>query len=255
MATAILSDLVQEARRLLEGARASDVLVRAVGGIAIPLHANGDVHPAFARPYRDIDLVTKARGTRDVSRFLVEMGYSPNERFNAMNGSRRLVFYDVEHERQLDVFVGQFEMCHSIPIADRLALDERTVPLAELLLTKLQVVHLNEKDLDDIWAILHEHEVAEHDDDAVNAAYVASLLAGDWGFWRTTRETIETAQTRLASSGAPAADRKVIEDRLARLWERIEAEPKNLRWRTRARLGDRAKWYDEPEEIAHGVGR
>ena len=200
MATAILSDLVQEARRLLEGARASDVLVRAVGGIAIPLHANGDVHPAFARPYRDIDLVTKARGTRDVSRFLVEMGYSPNERFNAMNGSRRLVFYDVEHERQLDVFVGQFEMCHSIPIADRLALDERTVPLAELLLTKLQVVHLNEKDLDDIWAILHEQRRVRR----LAPRRRLGVLADDA---RDDRDSADAARVERRARSRPKGDR------------------------------------------------
>jgi hypothetical protein len=168
-----------------------------------------------------------------------------------MNGATRLVFYDREHGRQLDVFVGEFRMCHEIPIADRLHLEPETVPLAELLLTKLQIVHLNEKDLQDIWAIMHGHDVAEHDEDSVNAAHVARVLAADWGLWRTSRQTVETARDRLQAASLGEEDRSLLDARLDRLWERVEAEPKGLRWRSRAKLGERSKWYEEPEEIAH----
>jgi len=40
-------------------------------------------------------------------RLLCELGYEPNHRFNALNGATRMVMYDIEHERQLDVFVGE----------------------------------------------------------------------------------------------------------------------------------------------------
>ena len=125
------------------------------------------------------------------------------------------------------------------------------MPLAELLLTKLQIVRLNQKDLQDIWAILYDHDVTDHDDDAVNAAYIAELLAGDWGLWRTTRQGIEVSRDRLDGAKLSDADRVLLDERLARLWERIEAQPKGLRWRGRAKVGDRTKWYDEPEEIEH----
>jgi hypothetical protein len=248
---AIEQDIVTEAVRVTDGALAADVKLRVLGGVAVDLHTPEGVHPGLMRPYRDIDLVTTRKHARASAQLLKELGYAPNERFNAMNGSTRLVFYDLEHERHIDVFVGTFSMCHELPIADRLDLEERTVPLAELLLTKLQIVRLNEKDLLDIWAILVSHDVAEHDDDAVNAAYIARLLAGDWGLWRTARQTVETARARLADSPLTADERALVDDRLARLWERVEAEPKGLRWRSRARIGDRTKWYEEPEEIEH----
>ena len=127
------------------------------------------------------------------------------------------------------------------------------MPLAELLLTKLQIVELNHKDLLDIWAIVHEHDVAEHDDDAINAARIAELLAADWGLWRTSRQSVEEARARLSESELPENDRSLIDERLQRLWERVEAQPKGLRWRGRAKVGDRAKWYEEPEEIGHAV--
>jgi hypothetical protein len=245
-------DIVDEARRVVTSAAAKDITLRALGGVAVQLHASGAVHPGLVRPYRDIDLVTTRKQGRAAAQLLAGLGYQPNERFNAMNGATRLVFYDVQHGRQVDVFVGEFRMCHTIPIADRLHLDEFTVPLAELLLTKLQIVRLNEKDLHDIWAILHEHEVAEHDDDSVNETQVAKLLASDWGLWRTSRETIEVARARLSDGPVSADEAKLLDERLARLWDRVEAEPKSLRWRSRARLGDRSRWYEEPEEITHG---
>ncbi len=247
----ILPDVVDEARRLGDAALERGVEARAIGGVAVGLHAERGLPPALTRVYGDIDLVSAKRAGRNVARFLVEMGYVPNERFNKMNGSTRLVFYDNEHGRQIDVFVGEFHMCHSVPVADRLHLDPRTVPLAELLLTKLQVVHLNEKDLKDIWGIVVEHDVQDHDDESVNAGFVARTLAADWGFWRTSRQTMDDARARLPGSGLDALQQELVETRLARLWERVEAEPKSLRWRARARIGERTRWYEEPEEIAH----
>ena len=139
----------------------------------------------------------------------------------------------------------------ALPLADRLELDSPTLPPAELLLTKLQVVQLNPKDARDIIALLLDHEVAEDDDDAVNAAYVASSSAGDWGLWRASRGSLE--RTREASPRAALAteEQARVLDRSERLWERVESEPKGLRWRSRARIGDSKRWYDEPDEIAH----
>src|SRR5207244_13327396 len=117
--------------------------------------------PAFDRIYKDIDVVVSRRSGRDAARLLTDLGYQPDVSFNAMNGNRRMLFYDVPNGRQLDVFVGAFEMCHVIPVADRLTVDPLSLPLAELLLTKLQVVELNEKDRRDALAVVHHHQVTE----------------------------------------------------------------------------------------------
>jgi Uncharacterised nucleotidyltransferase len=249
----IRPDILEEARRVIESAHAANVTVRVLGGVAISLHARGALHPALTRPYGDIDLVTTRKQGRPTARLLSGLGYTANERFNLMNGSTRQVFYDLANERHVDVFVGEFRMCHQIPIADRLELEDTTVPLAELLLTKLQIVELNHKDLIDIWAIIHEHDVAEHDDDAINASRIAELLAADWGLWRTSRQSVEEARARLSESELPQDDRWLIDERLGRLWQRVEVQPKGLRWRSRGKVGDRAKWYEEPEEIGHAT--
>jgi hypothetical protein len=242
-----------ETDRLLVAARENGVLIRLVGGLAVYRHARGRLHPSLVREYRDIDLVTTGKEAGNTGRFLEKMGYEANRRFNSMNAGNRLVFYDVAHERQIDVFVDGFEMCHKVPISDRLATDAETVPLAELLLTKLQIVHLTEKDLKDIWAIVYHHEVADHDADAINAALIASVLAGDWGLWRTSRQTVQTSRERLTGSELSQADRRLIDNRLQAIWARVDGHPKSLAWRLRARVGDRIKWYEEPEEVAHSI--
>jgi hypothetical protein len=240
-----------EARRLAEGIQAAGLPVRLLGGLAILLHAPAGMHPALSRSYADIDLVCRRKSGRDTSRFLVSAGYEANERFNAMNGAERMIFYDRPKARHVDVFVGSFRMCHALPLADRIERDAPTLPPAELLLTKLQVVQLNVKDANDMIALLLDHDVAEHDDDAINAAYIAQLLAGDWGLWRTSRGSLERMRESVAQSGLSAEEQARVQDRAARLWERVESEPKGLRWRSRARIGESKRWYDEPDEIGH----
>ena len=248
---AIEHEVEDEARRLAAGIQESGLPLRLLGGLAIRLHAAGPIHPALARSYADIDLICARKTGRETARFLVAAGYEPNERFNAMNGSERMIFYDPSSPRHIDLFVGGFRMCHALPLADRLELDSPTLPPAELLLTKLQVVQLNSKDAHDIIALLLDHEVTEDDDDAVNAAYVAQLLAGDWGLWRTSRGSLERTRDVVATSGLSEGEQARVLDRSERLWQRVESEPKGLRWRSRARVGDAKRWYDEPDEIAH----
>ena len=140
-------------------------------------------------------------------------------------------------------------MCHVIPVAKRLALDPMTVPLAELLLTKLQVVALNEKDQRDIVNLLHAHPLSDDDAAGINAHYVAGLLAGDWGLWRTSTLNVERVRSGLARYGLAPEQEEIVRTRLDDLRSRIDEEPKRTRWKVRARMGERVKWYEEPEEV------
>ena len=240
-----------EALRLVEFAQARGVALRVVGGVAVALHTQGELHPALRRPYRDIDLVTTRKRDREALKVLVAAGYESNERFNSMAGvHNRLVVYDNANGRQLDVFVGELRMCHALSF-ERLEVDSPTVPLAELLVTKLQIVRMNEKDVQDIVAILLEHPVGEVDHETVNAGRVAELCAADWGLWRTTRGSLEFARAGLERLALEEGERQLVRGRLDELWERIERAPKSMRFKARARVGDRTRWYEEPDEIEH----
>jgi hypothetical protein len=243
------ADIMAEANRLLDAAQDADVPVRLIGGLAVRLHVPSGTDPIFQREYKDIDLVTLKGKSRQVTDFMTSMGYEPDRVFNATNGHRRLLFYDVGHARQVDVFVGTFEMCHDIPITERIALATHSIPLAELLLTKMQIVELNPKDQTDIVTMLYHHDVADDDVERINAARVAELCAADWGLWRTMKMNVDRVRGALASSGMPEQAQELVMKRLDELWERVEAEPKSTKWKLRNRVGDKVRWYEEPEEV------
>jgi hypothetical protein len=241
-----LADIVAEAGRVLEAARASDVPVRLIGGLAVYFHSE-DIPEPLRRSYGDIDLATTRSANRRTADLLTELGYAPSREFNALNGNRRLVFYDEQNGRKLDVFVESFELCHTIPITGRIELDPDTVPLAELLLTKLQVVELTDKDVRDIVTLLDRHDVAAHDDDTINSQFIAGLTADDWGLWRTVKLNVERLHELVPSLALDDAAQARTLARLDALWQRIEDEPKSRKWRMRDRVGDRKRWYEVPD--------
>ena len=240
---------MDEGERLLALARERGATFALLGGVAVRVHAP-DVPQGLDREYKDLDFAVPKSGGRAAGRLLTDAGYEPHVVFNAMNGKERLLFHDNEHGRQVDVFVGSFRMCHEIPLSARLAAGADTVPLAELLLTKLQIVELNEKDIRDTVLLLHGHDVADHDDDAVNSAHVAKLCAEDWGLWRTITANLERCGTEVSSYGLTGQDQARIGDRLKRLLEHIEQAPKGRGWKLRAKVGERKRWYDLPEEVS-----
>ena len=170
--------------------------VRLLGGVAVRIRASSGLPSSLEREYKDIDVATTRKGSGAVAKLLKEQGYEPHVGFNAMNARERLLFFDEPNRRQLDVFVSSFRMCHEIPLEQRLTVNAGTVPLAELLLTKLQIIELNEKDVRDTVALFHEHEVTG-DDSGVNAARVAELCGADWGLWRTITANLENVRGHL----------------------------------------------------------
>jgi hypothetical protein len=214
------------------------------------LRAPGELAPAFRRTYADLDFVTTKKAVGAATNLFREEGYEAHVAFNALHGGERLLFFDNDHDRQVDVFVGAFSMCHKIPLDGRIEVDPVSIPLAELLLTKLQVVQLNEKDVRDALALLHDHPVADADGESLNGARVAELCAADWGLWRTITQNLAACRAFADTYDVP--DRSTLDERLDALLGRIEDQPKSRAWRMRAKIGDRKRWYDLPEEVAGG---
>ncbi|HKE77953.1 MAG TPA: hypothetical protein VKB54_01555 [Solirubrobacteraceae bacterium] len=244
----ILEDIVAEGERLIGLADEADIDMRLLGGVAVRLHAP-DVPPALDRQYKDLDLAIPKKASGPLDQMLRNAGYTPHVSFNAMHARERGLFFDDEHGRQVDVFIDSFRMCHAIPLADRFAVDGGTVPLAELLLTKLQIIELNEKDVRDTVLLLYGHPVADHDDEAVNGARIAALCSVDWGLWRTITANLDRCREHVGDYDLPDGDRERIAASFGELLDRVEAEPKSRGWRMRAKVGERKRWYDLPEEV------
>jgi hypothetical protein len=226
--------------------RAFKVPVKLVGGAAVNLHSRSAREAPLKRKYGDLDFVASSKQQASVQKLFESLGYEGDRRFNTLNGHQRLLFLDGVNGRQIDIFIDRMKMCHVIELSDRLGGDDPCLTPADLLLSKLQVFEVNMKDLVDSIALLLDHPIADHDDDAINATYLAQLLSQDWGLYRTMQ--LNTARVRETARELPV-DADTINQRLDELWARTEAHPKSLKWRLRAKVGDRMSWYELPEEV------
>lgn len=252
MPDSIRQDIQEEALRIVATGDAQGILLRLLGGLAIRLHSPSASHRELARSYPDIDFATPERRAQPVETLFVHLGYEPNKTFNLFNGDSRLLFYDLPNSRQIDVFIGGFSMCHHLPITERLALEPLTLPLAELLLTKLQIVQMNEKDIRDICALVLDHPFGDTDAETINLHRISGICGDDWGLWRTLTLSLDKVQGLLDQYQLEPGDKATLIYRFDILRRALFDEPKSLKWKMRARVGDKVQWYDLPEEVKRG---
>jgi hypothetical protein len=237
---------VAEGGRIATAAAGRGLPLRLAGGVAVAVRCPSAAASPLRREYADVDLVTVGHAREAVSDLIAELGYTADREFNTLHGHRRLYFWDAGNERQVDVFVDEARLCHTIDFRDRIELEPTTLPLADLLLMKLQVVETNEKDYLDVCAILTDHDLGSGEGE-VDTAYLAGLAASDWGLWRTLEMVAERGETFAAGLAGFDASELVVA-RLQRLKEELDAVPKSRGWKMRARVGDRKRWYELPEE-------
>jgi hypothetical protein len=247
---AVTGEIEVEARRLIDSAWDVGIPARLLGGLAVAERVPVDLRVHFARTYGDIDLVIPRRASGDLVTLMERRGYVEDAEFNAMNGRTRLLFKDRERSRDVDVFIEQFELCHVIPLrlqeADRRG--SRTLLLSDLMLTKLQIVKLTDKDLIDIAMLLMTYNVDGDDETGIDGEWIATLCAGNWGLWRTTSENLARVAGAVPRLEGPPRLLADAGTRAATLADLIEKKPKSTRWRVRSRVGERVRWYEEPDE-------
>lgn len=246
-----LEDTIAEAERVAEAASRQGVAVKLLGGAGIHLHSPSAHHPPLRRKYGDLDYVIATKERKATLAFFPSIGYTANDRFNLMQGDRRLYFFDGSNGKQIDVFVDLIRMSHVIDLRGRLAHSGPCASPSDLLLSKLQIYEVNKKDLVDVTALVLDHPVqrqktAESGDEVIDAEYIARLACEDWGLCRTLQLNLEKLRHTVAELDV---DRDLVNRRIDELWAAIEAQPKPLRWRMRAQVGDRMRWYELPEEV------
>jgi hypothetical protein len=245
--------LIRQATAVVERSEQSGVLLRLMGGIAVALHSPSADHRGLQRDYADIDFVSGSADGRKFDELFAEIGYMPDKRFNSLNGQTRRLYFDAEGTRQIDLFVTSFRMCHELPLGSRLEVDSPTIPLAELFLSKAQIVELNHKDTLDLFALLSDHRVGSGDDETLNVDRIAELCAKDWGLWRTVTWTLDRLRAILEANPGEL-DVPLIDTRIGELIQGIDDAPKSMRWKARARIGDRVQWYELPDDPHRKIG-
>ncbi|MDQ2623086.1 MAG: nucleotidyltransferase family protein [Actinomycetota bacterium] len=254
--TQIRSDLGAEAERILDELDARGMKVKLLGGIAIQLALGDRIHPALKRECGDIDLFTTKSYCSGVESMLEELGWEPAAQFNALNGARRLLFSDPATDRKIDGFIDDFEMCHKLPLARRFDLPGATLSPSDLLLTKLQIIELNAKDRGDCYALLLGFPVTDQPEtgngdaiESIDLEGITSLTSKDWGLQHTLELNLERLRAGLVESPLSTDEQARIGDSITAIETALENAGKSRSWKLRARVGERKKWYDEPEEI------
>jgi hypothetical protein len=237
--------------------------VAAAGRLGVPLKLIGGQavryltpdFPPRVRSGQDMDLASVSSAKKPVMDLLGDLGFEGDRRFNTMHGHRQMYFTNPSDGTAVDVVMDQLQMCHVLEFKDRIDRMDVTLDVTDLLLSKLQVVEQNEKDVQDIVYLLAAHEVRDGDEPgSVGLGRFGKVVGDDWGWWRTVTgsldRVIELVRGELARLVPPAARFDPVEQAVA-LRAHAEHVPKTLRWKIRSRVGERLQWYELPEEVAH----
>lgn len=239
-----IAEISEEALRIVDTANAEGIPLRLLGGLAIYFQCPSTrSHELLQRSYNDMDFVTLSRSGAKTKALFTTLGYTANKTFNALHGHQRLLFWDEQHGRQVDVFIERMQMCHTLDFRSRLQLDQHTLSISDLLLTKLQIVEINEKDIYDSVALFHDFDVVNVEK-GINADYITGLTAADWGLYTTLELNLQKTRAFATAHSFPS----YIAERIDTLTAAMNARPKSLGWKARAVLGQRVRWYELPEE-------
>jgi len=244
---------LEEAVGICLAAADQGITVRLAGGLAIQYLT--PEFPPRGGDRQDLDLAIESSDRRPLTQFLTERGYASDKNFNALYGHKQLYFQSAATSRSLDVLVDRLHMCHTVEFRGRLGRMPVTIDLTDLVLSKLQIVELNEKDAQDVLYLLSAYPVRDGDEPGtIGLDRIRSIVGNDWGWWRTVTGNLDRIIALAGGDGralVPEGGKRDAVGQLRALSEAIEAAPKSLRWKARARVGDRVRWYELPEETSH----
>ena len=249
---AVADDPLPEALALAQSAEKAGVGLKLLGGLAVRV-LTPDLPPRL-RAGQDMDFACLSKGRKATAAFLEESGCVPDRRFNNLNGDRQMYFV-APSGRPIDVMVDRLTMCHVLDFRSGYGRLPFTLDAIDILLSKLQIIELNEKDARDIFQLLAGLPVGARSagEITLDTERFGQLLAADWGWWRTVTGNLEKLP-ELAADKPELVPQSAPHDPLrhaARLAEHAHAVPKGMKWKLRANVGDRVRWYELPEEVGH----
>lgn len=248
--------LVQKAATIADAGKAKGITVRVAAACAVRLHCANSVLilDEMQRSVNDLDFFSLSKHESEIPQLFQQLGYDLSVDFSKyyahLYGVMRNRFKDPETGATIDVFYDKLEMSHTIDLRKRLEVDFPTVSVSDLLLAKMQIVKINKKDIEDTLVLIKEHEISDSDVESINSNYISKLLAEDWGLYYTvttnlgrTKESIDSYQ--ILNSSADELKKKIDQ-----LNQTIDTYPKSMRWKLRAKVGTKQKWYADVDEVS-----
>jgi hypothetical protein len=243
----------EEAEHTVHVAATQGVPLKLLGGQAVRLLTPD--YPPRVRNDQDMDFASVSKAKSGVIDFLGSLGFQGDKQFNTMYGHRQMYFTTPDGATSVDVVMDQLNMCHVLDFAERIERMPYTLDVCDLLLSKLQVVEQNEKDVHDIVYLLCAFEVRDGDEPGtIGLGRFGGVVADDWGWWRTVTMNLDRVAEHASGDLkhlVPAAAGFDPVAQARRLRSFADEVPKGLRWKIRSKVGDRVQWYQLPEEVAH----
>ncbi len=243
---------IDQAHRILGEAGKRGLTLRLLGAIAFHIACPNYnyIQLRAGRAFTDIDFMAYFLEMRDIERMFKELGYVEDRRIKSVPGLRRSIFHHRDQPWHSDVFYDVLEFSHEIDLRGRLELTHPTISLVDLLLEKMQIARINEKDVIDTLMLLREHELSESSDLAIRIDHLARCCKADWGLWKTlTTNLRKVGDLADKYDILTPDDRRIIRERLRAIEDRIDREPAGLRWKLRSTIGERIKWYQDVDEV------
>jgi len=243
-------DPLPEALGLARGAADASLGLKLLGGLAVRVLC--PEFPPRLRRDQDIDFACVAKQRKKVAEYLDRAGCEPDRRFNNLNGDRQM-YFTAPSGRPIDVMVDKLSMCHVLDFRSSFDRQPLTIDAVDVLLSKLQIVELNEKDLRDIVHLLAALPLGGGAQASIDTDRFGKLLGADWGWWRTVTGNLAKMEELLGERPALIPDNRAYEPvaQAGRLLELAVQAPKSMKWKLRANVGERVRWYELPEEVAH----
>ena len=253
MDAATTPDAFEESVQVVRAANARGIPLKLLGGQAVRLLC--PLFPHRARNDQDMDFACVSSHKRQVIDVFGELGFQGDARFNTLHGDRQMYFTTADGATSVDVIMDRLNMCHVLEFAERIDRMPDTLDVADLLLSKLQIVELNHKDVHDLFHLLSAFEARPGDEvGTIGLDRIGSVVSGDWGWWRTA--TMNLDKLALLAEGEhqdllPEARRFEPAEQARRVRAFCDEVPKSMKWKLRAKVGDRVRWYELPEEVGH----
>jgi hypothetical protein len=248
MALSSFRDFIEEATSIVKGAGERGIPLKLMGALAVSLHCPkyGHFHEKMERAPTDIDFASYSEFKSKLTTFLQSLGYKTDVRMMSFPAYAEGKRYIYQGKTQVDVFFDELRMCHTVSWRKRLEVDDPTIPLADIVLEKLQIVEINPKDIKDLILLFLEHDVGDVDEETINGKYIAELLSRDWGFYYTSTTNLKKLVNLTGQYSELSPDEsRTVQGRVDKLVSMIEEQPKSMGWKMRSRVGTKQKWYTE----------
>lgn len=248
-------ELLALAKQLVQQGKERGVTLRILGHLAVRDHTHQyrELIDKMGRiPTHDIDYMGYSKEETEADHMFKEMDYKPDRAvaFSQEYGIQRLIYHHPHEEIIAEIFLDQLRMAHTLDFRGRLELDSPTISLVDLLLSKLQIQQITEKDIKDMIVLLAEHDLGSGDRERIDTDYLIELTSQDWGFWYTAINNLKKLREWLNQIEVLNAEtRELVDGKANSIIDRMETCPKSLKWRLRAKVGTRVKWYDDVGEV------